>query len=115
MESQFAMKTNELIIVQTAAADQDEAEKIATLLVSQKLAACVQMLPIQSCYRWKGKVVHDSEVLLLIKTRSDLYEELEAAILETHSYEVPEIVQVPIERGSANYLQWIVASTRKEA
>ncbi len=98
-------------IVMTAVANEQEAEKISTLLVSHKLAACVQMLPMQSCYRWKGEIVNDTEVLLLIKTRSELYQEVEATILENHSYELPEIIQIPIEQGFNPYLQWMTENT----
>jgi periplasmic divalent cation tolerance protein len=98
-------------IIMTAVANEQEAEKISTLLVSRKLAACVQMLPMQSCYRWKGEIVNDTEVLLLIKTRSELYQEVETAILENHSYELPEIVQIPIEQGFDPYLQWMTENT----
>lgn len=98
-------------IVMTAVANEQEAEKISTLLVSRKLAACVQMLPMQSCYRWKGEIVNDTEVLLLIKTRSDLYEEVETFIKDHHSYEIPEIIQIPIEQGFNPYLQWMTENT----
>ena len=99
-------------IITTTAANAQEAEKIANLLVSGKLAACVQMLPIQSCYRWNGEIVNDSEVLLLVKTREELYQEVEAAILENHSYELPEIIHIPIEQGFPLYLKWLTESTQ---
>lgn len=98
-------------IITTAVANEQEVEKIATLLVSKRLAACVQMLPMQSCYHWNGEIVNDTEVLLLIKTRSELYQEVEAAILENHSYELPEIIQIPIEQGFGPYLQWLTENT----
>ena len=99
-------------IVTNAVSSQEEAEKIASVLVSQELAACVQMMPIQSCYLWKGKMINEAEVLLLIKTRGDLYQEVEAAILKNHSYEIPEIIQIPIEKGLDRYLNWMDVSTK---
>jgi periplasmic divalent cation tolerance protein len=81
---------------------------MAGLLVSKGLAACVQILPgLESHYRWKGKKETSSEVLLICKTRSSLYKQLEKALLKNHPYEVPEIVCLPITKGSKTYLKWI--------
>jgi len=81
---------------------------MAGLLVSKRLAACVQILPgLESHYRWKGKQEASKEVLLIIKTRTSLYKPLEKAILKHHPYEVPEILCLPITRGSKSYLNWI--------
>jgi periplasmic divalent cation tolerance protein len=91
----------------TAAGSRGEADRLAELLVSRRLAACVQVAAISSCYRWKGEVKKDPEYLLLIKTAAHLYEEVEAAILEDHSYELPEVIQLPIARGLDRYLGWI--------
>ncbi len=98
-------------VVLATAGSRDEAEHIAELLVTRKLAACVQITAISSFYLWDGELHKDPEHLLLIKTRSNRYGEVEAAIRESHSYEVPEIVQLPIERGLASYLGWIADST----
>jgi len=105
---------NGYAVILTTAADQTQAQELAALLVEQRLAACVQMLPIYSCYRWKGQVMNDEEILLLIKTRADLYEEVEAFIKEHHSYEVPEIIQLPVQQGSKPYLNWIITNTKGE-
>ena len=78
-------------------------------LLERQLAACVQVLPISSYYRWKGEINCDAEKLVLIKTRQSLYSQVEAAILETHAYETPEIIQLPVEAGSLAYLNWINA------
>jgi periplasmic divalent cation tolerance protein len=96
----------------TTCADADEARKIAHLLVEQRLAACVQMLPIESIYTWDGAVQSGAEVLLLCKIKHVDYAEIEAAIRAAHSYEVPEIVELTIEQGAASYLAWIAATTR---
>ncbi len=94
-------------VILTTAGSQEEANRLADVLVSRRLAACVQIASIASTYLWKGKVNHDSEYLLLIKTAAKRYSEVEAAILENHSYEVPEIVQLPIVQGLDRYLGWV--------
>lgn len=91
--------------------DRDEAEAIAEMLVNERLAACVQIAgPITSVYRWEGAVERAEEWLLLAKTTSERCEALEDAITRVHSYDVPEIVALPIERGSEAYLRWLVGS-----
>ena len=105
------MPTNYCVIL-TTAGSQAEADRLAELLVTRGLAACVQMLPMTSCYMWKGQVTRDAEMLLLIKTSAALYRDVEAALVKEHGYEVPEIVQVPIERGLDRYLDWIGANTQ---
>jgi periplasmic divalent cation tolerance protein len=98
-------------VVLTTTSSREEARVLAGKLVENRLAACVQMLPIESVYAWKGKVQSDDEILLLIKTRRELYAPLEAFIKEVHSYEVPEIVQLSAETVSDSYLRWIVDVT----
>jgi periplasmic divalent cation tolerance protein len=84
------------------------ARRIARRLVEERLAACVNILPIaQSVYRWRGKVENAREWLLVIKSRRAVYARLEARLREMHPYELPEIVAVPIARGLAAYLSWI--------
>jgi periplasmic divalent cation tolerance protein len=88
------------------------AEGIANQLVTEGLAACVNIVPgLKSVYMWKGAVAADDELLLLIKTTAARYEDLEAAIREAHPYELPEIVSVPILAGLRGYLQWIQDAT----
>ena len=94
--------------VTTTTETKEEAQKIAQYLVDTKLAACVQITgPITSIYRWKGKVENAQEWLCLIKTQDDLYDKVEAAIKKLHPYETPEIIAVPIVKGSKEYLKWI--------
>jgi periplasmic divalent cation tolerance protein len=89
-----------------------EARKIAGLLLFRRLAACIQIIPaIESHYRWKGKKETSKEVLLIIKTKASLYKQLEKTILRYHSYEVPEIICLPITKGSRTYLNWISQET----
>ncbi len=100
------------LIVLTNAPDRAVAQRIADALIGRNLAACVNILgECTSVYRWKGAVESATEVPLLIKTRSERYDELEAAIRALHPYELPEIVAVAVERGSTAFLDWIAAQT----
>lgn len=99
-------------VVLVTAGSQQEAEAIATYLVESKLAACVNILPIQSVYTWKGEINKEQEWQLLIKTDLAQFSNLEAKIRELHSYEVPEIIALPILAGSQSYLNWISASVK---
>lgn len=86
----------------------EEAQQVARALVEQRLAGCVQVVgPIESTYWWQGEIETDEEYLCLIKASSDLYAELEAAIKETHPYDTPEILAMPVSEGNADYLQWL--------
>ncbi|MBI3772506.1 MAG: divalent-cation tolerance protein CutA [Gammaproteobacteria bacterium] len=93
--------------------DEACAHRVADHLVSNQLAACVNIVPgLTSVYVWKGQTEHSAELLLIIKTRSELFTRLETAIRELHPYELPEIIAVPITLGSAAYLDWIAQSTQ---
>lgn len=98
----------DFVLLSTTAGTAEEAEKIASALVEQRLAACVQIIPkIRSIYRWQDKIEHSDEWLCLIKTRRALLGQVEAEIIEQHSYDCPEIVAIPIESGSKAYLWWL--------
>jgi periplasmic divalent cation tolerance protein len=103
--------TDKRIVLSTAGSEQ-EAHKIAHILVKRRLAACVNIVPqVQSIYRWKGEIESAQEWLLLIKTRADKFPAVRDAIGELHSYEVPECIVVEIEDGSLRYLQWLDKAT----
>lgn len=97
------------IVVMTTCATDDQAKEIATSLINNRLAACVQSNPISSTYRWEGKIEHDTEVRLMIKTTAANFEMVKNFIQERHSYDNPQIISVPIIDGSENYLNWLRA------
>lgn len=99
----------------TTLPDRAAAEKLAETLVGERLAACVQMLPIASVYRWQGAVHHESEVLLLVKTRTALFDAATARIRQLHPYDVPEIVGTAFTAGLDAYLGWISAQTAPDS
>ncbi len=99
---------NEYLVVSTTTSSAEEAQQIASVLVEQRLAACVQVTgPVQSTYRWQGQVEQAQEWMCHIKTSVVRYPAVEAAIQEIHSYEQPEIIAVPILFGAYGYLQWM--------
>ncbi len=93
--------------------DLDSARHIGTHLIKNQLAACVNLIPkVESIYSWNNEINQDLEVLTLFKTKEELLDKLELAILELHSYDVPEIIVLPVEGGSKSYLEWIADSTK---
>ena len=102
--------------VSTTTATREQAETLARRLVDERLAACVQIIgPIASVYRWKGEVSRDEETLVLIKTRRDRMEAIEALFRAAHPYEVPELIATPIVAGGASYLGWLAESLGADA
>lgn len=102
------------IVVITTVGSEEEANSLAGELVSRRLAACVNLVPIRkSFYRWQGKVCEDSELLLVIKSLEDEYPAIEAAIRELHSYELPEILCFAVAKGEAGFLSWLAESVGK--
>ncbi len=95
----------------TTVPSRDDAAKIANLLIDEKLAACVQLLPIESFYVWDGKTQNEAEFLLLIKTRTALFENTIARIKAVHPYTVPQIVGTQFLAGFKGYLDWIDQTT----
>jgi periplasmic divalent cation tolerance protein len=107
---------SEHIQVLTTTASREDAERIARLLIEERLAACVQVVgPITSTYRWQGEIETSQEWLCLAKSRRELYDAIEKAIRGVHSYQVPEILAVPIVAGSAHYLAWLDGEVRPQA
>ncbi len=101
------------LVVLTTTETPQQAEQLAQLLVEAELAACVQILPpMTSIYRWQGKVEAATETLLLIKTTRDVYPALETTIQAHHPYQTPEIIALPVETGSADYLTWLANSLK---
>jgi len=95
------------------AASADEATRIAQALVEERLAACVNIVaPIVSVYRWEGRVQQDAEVLLIIKTTDARLPDLIRRVKALHSYQVPEVIALPIADGSPDYLRWLLDATR---
>ncbi|TAK92314.1 MAG: divalent-cation tolerance protein CutA [Burkholderiaceae bacterium] len=104
------------LLVLTNTPDLTTAKDLARTLVERRLAACVNILPnVQSIYRWQGEIESADEIPLLIKTTTERYPALEAAIRETHPYAVPEIIALPISKGLPAYLRWVIESTEPEA
>jgi periplasmic divalent cation tolerance protein len=99
--------TDKIVVLSTCASAQ-EAELIARRLLDKRLAACVNILPgVRSFYRWKGAIEDDKEILLVIKSSRALFAELRAEIEKLHSYEVPEVIAIPLVDGSERYLAWL--------
>jgi periplasmic divalent cation tolerance protein len=103
--------SHELIVFVTTP-NNGEAARIANALVSERLAACVNIVAaVESIYRWEGEVTRDSEALMIIKTTDERYAEVERRVRQLHSYSTPEVVAIRIERGSEQYLNWLRDST----
>jgi len=99
---------SDLVAVLMTAANAEEAETLARALVEEELAACVNVVGgIRSVYRWQGEVCSDAEVLLIAKSTRAAFARLEARVRELHSYDVPEVIALPIEEGSSPYLDWL--------
>lgn len=104
----------EPVVVLITVPDEATAKKVAVPLVEEQLAACVNVVPgLRSIYRWEGKTCDQAELLLVVKTRRACLEALEKRVRELHPYSVPEVIALPVIEGSAPYLDWVAASTRR--
>src|SRR3954454_22319007 len=104
------------IVVVTTVGNEEQAYTIAREIVARRQAACVNILPgVRSIYRWKGKICKDGELMLVVKTLAEEFDSVSATIRELHSYELPEILSFQMNRGEANFLEWIASSVDKEA
>lgn len=107
--------TDKILVLNTCSSE-DEAERLARLLVDRRLAACVSIVPrIRSVYRWKGAVESTEEWLLLIKSSRPQFAQLRAAVEGAHSYQVPELLALPVVDGAASYLEWMQANLQEGA
>ena len=105
---------SEFLVVYITASGEN-ARDLASALVREKLAACVNRIPgVESTYTWEGRVERDTEDLLIVKTRVDLFDRLKERVQALHGYDVPEIIAVPIAAGSESYLEWMTASLSGE-
>ena len=110
----LAMSASTLLVM-TTCADADEADKLAAALVEERLAACVNRVDgVVSTYRWESRLHRDRETLLLIKTTEARFDELRRAISQRASYDVPEVIAVPVSGGSPAYLDWLADSVASE-
>lgn len=99
-------------VVLVTATNEEQALAIARAVVDERLAACANLIgPIRSIYRWQGKLHDDREHLLIIKSRASMVPKLERRVKELHSYEVPEVIALPIAAGSKPYLEWLLEAT----
>ena len=111
-----ARTPHKLRLILTTTGSEEQALAIARALVSERLAACVNIIgPIRSVYRWRDAVEDEREYLLLIKTRALNYMKVERRVHELHAYEVPEVLALTVDRGSPPYIQWLLDSTRAQA
>ncbi len=105
------MSTGCLVVLITVGGP-EEARRIADALIDQRMAACVNIVPqVSSIFRWEGEIEDENECLLIVKTRADLFAQLESAVRALHSYEVPEIIALPIVLGSEDYIEWLGRET----
>jgi len=100
------------VVVFVTASSAEEADVIARAAVEERLAACANIVPsVSSVFRWKGKIEREAEVLIILKTRRGVLERLVARVQDLHSYEVPEVIALPIVGGSEEYLDWLREQT----
>ena len=102
---------SEYSIIITTFQDKQSTREFAKLLVETRLAACAQIIPIESVYFWQDETISNNETMLIIKSKTDLFDKISSVIMEHHTYDVPEIVQIPITGGLPEYLKWIGDST----
>ncbi len=102
------------VVVVYCTAPPHESEAMAHTLLQEGLVACVNLVPVQSVYRWEGAVYDEAEVLMVIKTRTDVVDELTEKIQQIHPYKQPEVIVLPVTGGSKDYLQWVINEIPKK-
>ena len=106
------MTKSSYIVVFITTSSYEEARKIASALVDQRKAACVNIVPkVSSLFRWKGKIEDVEESLMVVKTRAELFPDVVSTVKSIHSYDVPEIIALPIVEGNPDYLSWLKEET----
>lgn len=105
------MEASDYCIINTTTDTKENADDITQLLLEKKLIACVQSTVIESAYHWQGKIIKSEEIYLQMKTKKSLFEKIQKAIEHLHTYDVPEIIMVPITGANALYLEWIEEET----
>jgi periplasmic divalent cation tolerance protein len=105
-----SMGENKVIVI-LSTVPESESPRIAETLVSERLVACVNAMPVRSCYRWKGEICTDREELLVMKTRESLFPRVMERLKGLHPYEVPEILAIPVWGGYGGYLEWVLGET----
>ena len=109
-------RLEEITVVMTSVGTEQQAVEISEELIARRLATCVNIVPcLRSIYRWKGKICEDTEYLLLIKTPLRLFDDVSEAIREFHSYELPEILSLPVSAAEENFHSWILQMVSPEA
>ena len=107
------MKEKDYIVVFITTGSEEEAGRIGKALVEERLTACANIVPrIRSIFHWEGKVCDEAEVLLILKSKESLFQQIKDRVLELHSYDVPEIIALSIHSGSKDYLNWIDEVTK---
>lgn len=98
---------NEYLVILVTASSDVQARRIARKLLQDKLAACVNFIPVDSMFVWKGEIQEEEEVLMIIKSRAEVFDDLMNAVKSIHTYDTPEIIGMPVVLGSDDYLKWI--------
>ena len=108
----MGIEPKDILIVMVTAANQVEAERIAEQVVRSRQAACATTIPtVHSTYWWEGNLMNDQESIILMKTTADKFQALQETIQKIHSYKVPEIIAIPVSKGSPQYLEWVQRET----
>jgi len=105
------MEASDYCIVSTTTDTKENADTISKRLLEKKLIACAQRTTTQSAYRWQGKIIESDEILLQMKTKKSLFEYIKKEVKPLHTYDVPEIIMIPLLDANEFYLQWIEAET----
>lgn len=101
-----------MILVYVVCANVDEAKRISRYLLEQRLAACTNMFPIESAYWWEGKIVEESEAVMIVKTVEANFDKVKQAVLRLHSYKVPAVFSIPVEHVEERYSKWLCGEVR---